>query len=192
MDPQLRTKSSLKLKKKHGLKPPPKCSSEGKWVKVENEESSFFLNSIRRVLNDKPVKTIAEVLAFSHPILEQEYVSENERGKSREPVSTNAVHSVSTGSEVIEVISMMAKKGFDNQPIYCSTSKKCVGTIRLKEALKNLYQGRYSSFKTFEDYGKMIDENSTVDAATHLPAHRPSGLCCFIVQCWLRSSPLPI
>lgn len=156
--PAIEDQMKFKLKKKHGLTPP-KCSSKGKWVKIENEESSFFLNSIRRVLNDKPVKTIAEVLAFSHPILEKEYVSENERGKSREPVSKNVVHSVSTRSEVIEVISMMAKKGFDNQPIYCSTSKKCVGTIRLKEALKNLYQGKYSSFKTFEDYGKMIDEN---------------------------------
>jgi len=156
--PAIENEINLKLKKKHGLKPPTK-DSDGKWVKVENEESSFFLNSIRRVINDKPVKTIAEVLAFSHPILEQEYVSENERGKSREPVSTNAVHSVSTRSEVIEVISIMAKKGFDNQPIYCNISKKCVGAIRLKEALKNLYQGKYSSFKTFEDYEKMIDEN---------------------------------
>ena len=155
--PAIEDEMKFKLKKKHGLTPP-KCNSKGKWVKIENEESSFFLNSIRRVLNNKPVKTIAEVLALSHPILEKEYVSENERGK-RKPVSTNAVHSVSTESDVIDVISMMAKKGFDNQPIYCNTSKRCVATIRLKEALKNLYQGKYSRFKTFEGYGKMIDEN---------------------------------
>ena len=155
--PAIEDQMKFKLKKKHGLTPP-KCNSKGKWVKIENEESSFFLNSIRRVLNNKPVKTIAEVLALSHPILEKEYVAENERGK-RKPVSTNAVHSVSTESDVIDVISMMAKKGFDNQPIYCNTSKRCVATIRLKEALKNLYQGKYSRFKTFEDYEKMIDEN---------------------------------
>lgn len=155
--PAIEDQMMFKLKKKHGLTPP-KCSSKGKWVKIENEESSFFLNSIRRVLNNKPIKTIAEVLALSHPILEKEYVSEIERGR-RKPVSTNAVHSVSTESDVIDVISMMAKKGFDNQPIYCNTSKRCVATIRLKEALKNLYQGKYSSFKTFDDYKKMIEEN---------------------------------
>ena len=155
--PAIEDQMMFKLKKKHGLTPP-KCSSKGKWVKIENEESSFFLNSIRRVLNNKPIKTIAEVLALSHPILEKEYVSEIERGR-RKPVSTNAVHSVSTESDVIDVISMMAKKGFDNQPIYCNTSKRCVATIRLKEALKNLYQDKYSSFKTFDDYKKMIEEN---------------------------------
>ena len=147
----------FKLKKKHGLTPP-KCTSKGKWVKIENEESSFFLNSIRRVLNNKPVETVAEVLASSHQTLEKEYLPENERGK-RKPVNTNSVHRVSTESEVINVISMMAKKGFDNQPIYCNTSKRCVATIRLKEALKNLYQGKYSGFQTFDEYKTMIEKN---------------------------------
>lgn len=147
----------FKLKKKHGLTPP-KRNSRGKWLKTENEESSFFLNSIRRVLNNKPVETIAEVLASSHQTLEKEYLPEDERGK-RKPVNTNSVHRVSTESEVIDVISMMALKGFDNQPIYCNTSKKCVATIRLKEALKNLYQRKYSGFKTFDDYKTMIEEN---------------------------------
>lgn len=155
--PAIEDQMMFKLKKKHGLTPP-KRNSKGKWVKIENEESSFFLNSIRRVLNNKPVETIAEVLASSHSILEKEHLPENERGK-RKPVNTNSVHRVSTESEVNDVISMMALKGFDNQPIYCNTSKRCVATIRLKEALKNLYQNKYSGFQTFDDYKTMIEEN---------------------------------
>ncbi len=145
----LHSKASLKI---------PAATKKRNWVTSQNDPGAFFLNSVRKVLIEKEVHSIAEVLAYSHPILEAEYVSEEVRGKNRKPVNTNDVHGVFTNSNVRNVIETMAKKGFDNQPVYCRKREQCIGTIRLKEALGNLFHGNYNDFETFEDYDTMIEK----------------------------------
>lgn len=146
---------TLTPNKKSKLKAPTAMKG-GKWVDTQTDLKSFFLNSIRKVLLDNEVYSIAEVLAYSHPILEAEYVIEKKRGKPRKPVNTNDVHGVYINSNVKEIIGIMAKKGFDNQPVYCRKKAQCIGTIRLKEALSNLFLGKYEDHETFEDYEDMI------------------------------------
>ncbi len=126
------------------------------WVPSRSDPSAFFLDSVRKVLLSTKEITIAEVLAYSHPILEEEFVSSSDRGGTREPINNNGVHGVFTTSNVKEIIQRMAKKGFDNQPIYCNMKKQCIGTIRLKEALKNLFLGNYDAYPTFIEYEDMI------------------------------------
>lgn len=148
-DLSLQNKASLKI---------PSATKKRNWVTSQNDPGAFFLNSVRKVLIEKEVHSIAEVLAYSHPILEAEYVSEEIRGSPRKPVNTNDVHGVFTNSNVRDVIETMAKKGFDNQPVYCRKRDQCIGAIRLKEALENLFHGNYNDFETFEDYDKMIEK----------------------------------
>lgn len=148
-DLSLQNKASLKI---------PSATKKRNWVTSQNDPGAFFLNSVRKVLIEKEVHSIAEVLAYSHPILEAEYVSEEIRGSPRKPVNTNDVHGVFTNSNVRAVIETMAKKGFDNQPVYCRKRDQCIGAIRLKEALENLFHGNYNDFETFEDYDKMIEK----------------------------------
>lgn len=147
----------LSLQNKASLKTP-SATKKRNWVTSQNDPGAFFLNSVRKVLIEKEVHSIAEVLAYSHPILEAEYVSEEIRGCPRKPVNTNDVHGVFTNSNVRAVIETMAKKGFDNQPVYCRKRDQCIGAIRLKEALENLFHGNYNDFETFEDYDKMIEK----------------------------------
>ena len=148
-DLSLQNKASLKI---------PSATKKRNWVTSQNDPGAFFLNSVRKVLVQKEVHSIAEVLAYSHPILEAEYVIEEIRGSPRKPVNTNDVHGVFTNSNVRVVIETMAKKGFDNQPVYCRKRDQCIGAIRLKEALENLFHGNYNDFETFEDYDKMIEK----------------------------------
>ena len=148
-DLSLQNRASLKI---------PSATKKRNWVTSQNDPGAFFLNSVRKVLTEKEVHSIAEVLAYSHPILEEEYVSDEKRGDSRKPVNTNDVHGVFTNSNVRKVIETMAKKGFDNQPVYCRKRDQCIGAIRLKEALENLFYGNYNDFETFEDYDKMIEK----------------------------------
>ena len=70
-DLSLRNKASLKI---------PSATKKRNWVTSQNDPGAFFLNSVRKVLMEKEVYSIAEVLAYSHPILEAEYVSEEIRG----------------------------------------------------------------------------------------------------------------
>lgn len=149
--------SSMSLKNDHGLKSIPH-SKPANWVSIESDPGASFLNALRTILLDTNVASIAEVLAFSHPILEKGYVPEPDRGP-RKPINDNNVHGVFTTSKVNEIIETMAMKGFDNQPIYCKDSGRCVGSIRLREAMKNLYMGRYSNHPTFQNYHDMIKEN---------------------------------
>jgi len=129
------------------------------WVQSRSEPSAFFIDSVRKVLLDTKETTIAEVLAYSHPILEKEFATSNEIDGTRKPINDNDVHGVFTTSNVKEIIERMAKKGFDNQPVYCKQKKQCIGTIRLKEALKNLFLGNYDAYPTFVNYEDMIREN---------------------------------
>ena len=147
----------MDLKDNHGLKTIPH-KNPTKWVSVEKDPGASFLNALRTILLDGNVASIAEVLAFSHPILEKGYVPEPDRGP-RKPINDNNVHGVFTTSKVKEIIETMAMKGFDNQPIYCKDSGRCIGSIRLREAMKNLYLGRYSNHPTFQNYHDMIKEN---------------------------------
>ena len=147
----------MDLKDNHGLKTIPH-KNPAKWVSVEKDPGASFLNALRTILLNTNVASIAEVLAFSHPILEKGYVPEPDRG-SRKPINHNDVHGVFTTSKVKEVIETMASKGFDNQPVYCKDSGRCIGSIRLREAMKNLYLGRYSNHPTFQNYQDMIKEN---------------------------------
>ena len=86
-------------------------------------------------------------------------MSQNPIWGPRKPINDNNVHGVFTTSKVNEIIETMAMKGFDNQPIYCKDSGRCIGSIRLREAMKNLYMGRYSNHPTFQNYHDMIKEN---------------------------------
>ena len=129
------------------------------WVPSRSDPSAFFLDSVRKVLLSKKEITIAEVLAYSHPILEEEFVSSSEIDGTRKPINHNDVHGVFTTSNVREIIERMAKKGFDNQPIYCNNKKQCIGTIRLKEALSNLFLGNFDAYPTFIEYEDMIKQN---------------------------------
>jgi len=149
--------SNMGLKDDHGLKSIPH-SKPANWVSIESDPGASFVNALRTILLDTKVASIAEVLAFSHPILEKGYVPEPDRG-SRKPINHNDVHGVFTTSKVKEVIETMASKGFDNQPVYCKDSGRCIGSIRLREAMKNLYLGRYSNHPTFQNYQDMIKEN---------------------------------
>jgi len=148
---------NFSLKEKHALKSIPHKNPHN-WVDIETDPGASFLNALRTILLDTKMASIAEVLAFSHPILEEGYVPEPDRGP-RKPINHNDVHGVFTTSEVKEIIETMAKKGFDNQPIYCKDSGRCIGSIRLREAMKNLYLGRYSNHPTFQNYHDMIKEN---------------------------------
>jgi hypothetical protein len=150
--------SNMGLKEDHGLKTIPH-SNPANWVSIESDPGASFVNALRTILLDTQVASIAEVLAYSHPILEVEYVSESVVGTPRKPINDNDVHGVFTTSKVKDVIEIMAKKGFDNQPVYCKESGRCIGSIRLREAMKNLYLGRYSSHTTFQNYQDMIKEN---------------------------------
>ena len=145
-DLSLQNKASLKI---------PSATKKRNWVTSQNDPGAF-LELGKKSPTQKEVHSIAEVLAYSHPILEAEYVSEEIRGSPRKPVNTNDVHGVFTNSNVRAVIETMAKKGFDNQPVYCRKRDQCIGAIRLKEALENLEN--YNDFETFEDYDKMIEK----------------------------------
>lgn len=148
----------MDLKENHGLKSIPH-KNPAKWVSIEKDPGASFLNALRTILLDTKVASLAEVLAYSHPILEVEYVTESVVGTPRKPINDNDVHGVFTTSKVEDVIEIMAKKGFDNQPVYCKESGRCIGSIRLREAMKNLYLGRYSNHNTFQNYQDMIKEN---------------------------------
>jgi len=150
--------SNFSLKENHSLRSIPHKKPYA-WVDIETDPGASFLNALRTILLDKKMASIAEVLAYSHPILEVEYVSESVVGTPRKPINDNDVHGVFTTSKVKDVIEIMAKKGFDNQPVYCKESGRCIGSIRLREAMKNLYLGRYSSHTTFQNYQDMIKEN---------------------------------
>ena len=149
---------SFSLKEKHALKAIPHKKPHS-WVDIETDPGASFLNALRTILLDTKMANIAEVLAYSHPILEVEYVSESVVGTPRKPINDNDVHGVFTTSKVKDVIETMARKGFDNQPVYCKDSGRCIGSIRLREAMKNLYLGRYSNHPTFQNYQEMIKEN---------------------------------
>ena len=102
------------------------------------------------------------------------------------------MHGVFTNSNVRTVIETMAKKGFDNQPVYCRKRHECIGAIRLKEALENLFHGNYNEFETFENYDKMIEKGLMLHPPPVFLLHRSSGIYRIAVQCRMRSNPLQI
>ena len=125
----------------------------------ETTPNYFFLNTALNLLNGYDRISIAEVLSISHPELEKHYLSEEQITGKRASIDLNPVHGVKTDSNVIDVIREMTTKGFDNQPIYCSKRKKCIASIRLKDALLNLKTKRYSGYESFENYTEMISKN---------------------------------
>ena len=127
--------------------------------KTESTPNYFFLNTALNVLSGYDKKSIAEVLSISHPELEKHYLSEEQITGKRASIDLNTVHGVKTDSNVIDVIREMTTRGFDNQPIYCSKRKKCIASIRLKDALLNLKRKQYSGYETFENYTEMISKN---------------------------------
>ena len=69
----------MDLKDNHGLKTIPH-KNPTKWVSVEKDPGASFLNVTNHFTGYECLASIAEVLAFSHPILEKGYVPEPDLG----------------------------------------------------------------------------------------------------------------